>query len=454
VRLLELVVRDTLFGIDVGDIEEVRIEGCDISSRPTDVTMRGDAIRVWSSDDVDVIDNYWHDARDAVAWYSDRVLFEHNRGVRSRYSVHSMYSKNLIVRNNFFEDNSVGVFLMYGRGATVVNNEIRESTGAAGIGLGLKETSGIYAEGKYQNPYIWQILSGAIPFLLVLGLLYFLFVRQMRIAGRGAMNFGKSRARMLTRERNKVTFTDVAMTTSGSLVTETDAARWRSLGLTRLTLSLDSLRDERVRSITRARTDLASTIRAIEAAKAAGLGPVKVNAVVVRGRNDDEIADFADFARDHDVDVRLIEWMPLDSGHTWSRGAMVTAAEMLEAITARHRLEPADGDRPDSTSMNYRFADGGPGRIGLIASVTRPFCGACSRLRITADGKVRPCLFSTREWDLRPVLRDEEHAGDEAAADGAIRRFLIDAVWTKQAGHGIGAEDFEQPARGMSAIGG
>jgi len=248
--------------------------------------------------------------------------------------------------------------------------------------------------------------------------------------------------------------TDVAMTTNGSLMTETDAARWRSLGLTRLTLSLDSLRDERVRSITRARTDLASTIRAIEAAKAAGLGPVKVNAVVVRGRNDDEIADFADFARDHDVDVRLIEWMPLDSGHTWSRGAMVTAAEMLEAITARHRLEPADGDRPDSTSMNYRFADGGPGRIGLIASVTRPFCGACSRLRITADGKVRPCLFSTREWDLRPVLRDEEHAGDEAAADGAIRRFLIDAVWTKQAGHGIGAEDFEQPARGMSAIGG
>lgn len=240
---------------------------------------------------------------------------------------------------------------------------------------------------------------------------------------------------------------DLAMTTNGSRMDESAARAWREAGLRRITLSLDSLRDDRMRRITRADTSLDETIGAIRAAHAAQLVPVKVNAVVMRGVNDDEIADFADFARDHDVDMRLIEFMPLDSSRAWTRSDVVGADEMLERIQARHALVRDPGDAADSTSMNFTFADGAPGRIGLIAPVTRPFCGACSRLRITADGKVRPCLFSHVEWDLRAPLRD-------GADDAAIARFLVDSMWTKQAGHGIGDASFAQPARTMSAIGG
>ncbi len=199
--------------------------------------------------------------------------------------------------------------------------------------------------------------------------------------------------------------------------------------------------------ITRSSCVPQTVIDAIRLAKAAGFDPVKVNAVLMRGFNDDEIADFADFAREHGVDVRLIEFMPLDSSRAWSLESVVTADEMLAAIRGRHDLEPVDREDPSSTSLNFRFADGGPGRIGIIASVTRPFCGACSRLRVTADGKVRPCLFSHEEWDLRPLLRG-------GATDTEIARFIADAVWTKQAGHGIGSTGFVQPQRTMSAIGG
>ena len=167
----------------------------------------------------------------------------------------------------------------------------------------------------------------------------------------------------------------------------------------------------------------------------------------MRDVNDDEFADFADFAREHDVDMRLIEFMPLDSEHAWSRDRVVGAQDILAAIQQRHELIREGGDDPSSTSMNFRFADGAPGRIGIIAPVTQPFCGACSRLRITADGKVRPCLFSHDEWDLRALLRSD-------ADDDAIIRFLIDATWTKQPGHGINASDFVQPQRTMSSIGG
>ncbi len=188
-------------------------------------------------------------------------------------------------------------------------------------------------------------------------------------------------------------------------------------------------------------------IDAVGAAQRAGLDPIKVNAVIMRGVNDDEVADFAEFARRFAVDMRLIEFMPLDSSRNWSREQVVSADEMLERIGARHELVPLDRDDPASTSLNFAFADGVPGRIGIIAPVTRPFCGACSRLRVTADGKVRPCLFSHEEWDLKPLLR----AG---APDETISRFLVDAMWTKQAGHGIGTAAFVQPARTMSAIGG
>ncbi|MCA9296944.1 MAG: radical SAM protein, partial [Phycisphaerales bacterium] len=245
----------------------------------------------------------------------------------------------------------------------------------------------------------------------------------------------------------RLPFEDIAMTTNGSRLHAMPVEAWRRAGLHRITLSLDSLIDDRVRAITRTNSTPASIERAIERGHAAGFAPIKVNAVVVRGVNDDEIADFADFARLHDVDLRFIEFMPLDSEHAWDRARVVTADEMLAAITARHELVRDADDDPHSTSMNFRFADGAPGRIGIIASVSKPFCGACSRLRITADGKIRPCLFSHDEWDLRAVLRD-------GADDAELAEFLIDAVWTKQAGHGINSADFQQPARTMSSIGG
>ena len=253
----------------------------------------------------------------------------------------------------------------------------------------------------------------------------------------------------LIAELGRMKVPDLAITTNGSLLESMPLDQWRRNGLHRITLSLDSLRAERVQAITRTSSTAESVIRAIKLAHAAGFKPIKVNAVVMRGVNDDEIADFADFALEHEIDMRLIEFMPLDSSRAWNRDDVVSSDQMLERIGARHQLVRDSADELSSTSMNYRFAnaDGSRARIGIIAPVTRPFCGACSRLRITADGKVRPCLFSLEEWDLKPLLR----AG---ASDQEIRSYMVDAAWAKQAGHGIGSTQFVQPARTMSAIGG
>lgn len=240
---------------------------------------------------------------------------------------------------------------------------------------------------------------------------------------------------------------DLSMTTNGTRGDVETAQRWGRLGLRRLTLSLDTLREDRFRAITRSGLTPGHVIGAIGSAMRAGLTPVKVNAVIVRGLNDDEVADLAGLAREMGFEMRFIEFMPLDSGHRWGFERVVTAAEIKGLVEGRFRLEPLGREEASSTSLTYAFADGSPGRVGLIAPVTRAFCGACSRLRITADGKVRPCLFSREEWDMRPVLRG---GGDDAA----VARFLVDAVWTKQAGHGIAGEGFVQPARPMSAIGG
>ncbi|MHC4421502.1 MAG: GTP 3',8-cyclase MoaA [Planctomycetota bacterium] len=240
---------------------------------------------------------------------------------------------------------------------------------------------------------------------------------------------------------------DLAMTTNGSLLPQMPLEEWRRRGLRRITFSLDSLRPERVAAVTRSDAAPGAVIEGIRHAREAGFAPIKVNAVIMRGFNDDEIADFADFARAHGVEVRLIEFMPLDSSRAWCRASVVSADEMLRAIGQRHDLVPLDRGRPDSTSLGFSFADGSPGRIGIVAPVTRAFCGACSRLRVTADGKVRPCLFSDEEWDLRPVLRT-------GGTDADVARFIADSMWTKQAGHGIGSDGFAPPRRTMSAIGG
>ena len=240
---------------------------------------------------------------------------------------------------------------------------------------------------------------------------------------------------------------DLAMTTNGSLLDPDRLRQWRADGLRRLTFSLDTLREDRMAEITRSRTTVRQVLDAIEQARDAGFPRPKVNAVVIRGINDDEVADFAELARQRDLDMRFIEFMPLDSNRAWHRGHVVDADEMLGAIRDRFDLlaDPTSG--PHSTSMNWTFADGAPGRIGMIAPVSRPFCGACNRLRITAEGRIRPCLFSHEEWDIRSLLRD-------GSDDESIAAEIVDMVWTKQAGHGIDRADFVQPERTMSAIGG
>jgi len=238
---------------------------------------------------------------------------------------------------------------------------------------------------------------------------------------------------------------DLAMTTNGSQLTPAIAKRWKTIGLNRITVSLDTLRSDRKDAITRAHTPLDTVIRAIDIARDAGLKPVKVNAVMMRGVNDDEVSDFAEFARVHGIDMRLIEFMALDGGRAWSMDKVVSATEMLENIRRTHDIIREE-DPPSSTSINYRFKEG-EGRIGIIASVTRSFCGACDRLRIMADGTVRPCLFSDDEWCLRSLLRD-------GASNDDLRTFITNAAWAKSAGHGMGRSDFVHPEKTMSTIGG
>ncbi|MCB9838004.1 MAG: GTP 3',8-cyclase MoaA [Phycisphaeraceae bacterium] len=240
---------------------------------------------------------------------------------------------------------------------------------------------------------------------------------------------------------------DLSMTTNGAVATRDELAAYRRAGIDRLTVSIDSLREDRFARITRSVSGVARVIRTVEDAIEVGLTPVKVNAVVIRGFNDDEVVDFAQLSRRFGVDVRLIEYMPLDSGRRWSLDRVVTADEMLSAIAEHFPLIPTVRERRSSPASSYTFADGAPGQIGMIASVSKPFCGACSRLRVTADGKVMPCLFSRDEWDIRPLLR----AG---AADDAIAIALAEATLSKQAGGRITHTDYSAVSRPMSAIGG
>jgi cyclic pyranopterin phosphate synthase len=240
---------------------------------------------------------------------------------------------------------------------------------------------------------------------------------------------------------------DLAMTTNGALMDRDSLLAWREAGLTRITLSLDSLREDRFTRMTRSRSTPGAVVRGARDALGLGFAPIKLNAVIVRGVNDDEIVALAALARELGVEMRFIEFMPLDSAHAWDPSKLVPADEVVKRISAVFPLEPVGRAHESSTSLEYRFADGKDGLIGMIAPVTHPFCGRCSRLRITADGKVRPCLFSLDEYPLAPLLR----AG---ADDDRIARFLADATWAKQAGHGITAPGFRQPDRPMSAIGG
>jgi GTP 3',8-cyclase len=222
-------------------------------------------------------------------------------------------------------------------------------------------------------------------------------------------------------------------------------------GLDRVNVSLDTLRPDRFEALARRRR-LDEVLGGLAAADAAGLRPVKLNAVLMRGVNDDEAADLLTFALSHGYELRFIEQMPLDAQHAWRREEMVPGEEILAQLQAVYTLLPDPTERgaaPAETWLvdGYEAAGGGPAKVGVIASVTQPFCGACDRTRLTADGQVRNCLFSEEETDLRSLLRGG--ASDEKIADA-----WRGAMWGKKAGHGIDNPTFLQPSRPMSAIGG
>ncbi|MBI4465868.1 MAG: GTP 3',8-cyclase MoaA [Acidobacteria bacterium] len=242
-------------------------------------------------------------------------------------------------------------------------------------------------------------------------------------------------------------YDDIAITTNGYTLAE-KAPTLKAAGLNRVNVSLDSLRPERFDRITRTRGALKRVLAGIEAAQAGGLDPVKVNAVIVRGFNDDEISDFARFARHRGLVMRFIEFMPLDADHIWDRTRVVPAAEMRRGLEAAGLpLEELPRHYASETALRYRFADGGPGEIGLVAPVSEPFCGKCSRIRLTADGKIRTCLFSQFDHDLRGLLRA---GAPESEVTAEVERI----VEMKEDGHHINDPDFVPPNRTMVFIGG
>ena len=236
---------------------------------------------------------------------------------------------------------------------------------------------------------------------------------------------------------------DLAMTTNGATL-RLIADELKSAGLSRINISLDTLQQEKFLKITR-RDHLANVLDGIDAAVQAGFAPVKVNAVIQRGVNDDEIVALASFGREKQIEVRFIEFMPLDAQGQWQRNDVVGQDEIVATINSVYPLEQV-ASRGAAPADRWRYLDGG-GTVGVIPSVTKPFCGDCDRVRLTAEGQFRTCLFSTTEFDLREMLR-----GD--ASDDALAAEIKRAVGTKWAGHAIGNVTFVRPKRSMSQIGG
>lgn len=236
---------------------------------------------------------------------------------------------------------------------------------------------------------------------------------------------------------------DIALTTNASTLRNI-AYELKAAGLSRINVSLDSLHRERFEQMTR-RDELENVLEGIKVAQDAGFSPVKLNAVIERGMNDDEIVSLATFGRDTGVEVRFIEFMPLDASEEWGMKKVVSQDEIVAAISAVYPLEQMSA-RGAAPADRWRYLDG-RGVVGVIPSVTKPFCADCDRVRITADGQFRTCLFSTTEFDVRAVLRN-------GGTDDDIARLIRTAVATKWAGHQIGHVNFIRPNRSMSQIGG
>ncbi|MCC6234803.1 MAG: GTP 3',8-cyclase MoaA [Verrucomicrobiales bacterium] len=237
---------------------------------------------------------------------------------------------------------------------------------------------------------------------------------------------------------------DLALTSNGFLFPRLGRPL-REAGLQRISFSLDSLDREQFRKMT-GRDGLPSVLTSLDLAAQLGFAPLKVNAVVIRGLNDQEIPRLAEFARERRLSLRFIEFMPLDSGRAWLRELVVPGREILERLREHHTLTPVTPTNPSETARRWTFPDG-RGEIGIIAPVSEPFCGHCNRIRLTADGQIRTCLFSLHEHDLRARLRGGE-------SDEDILRWIREITLGKEERHHIGEAEFEQPQRSMSCIGG
>jgi len=272
-------------------------------------------------------------------------------------------------------------------------------------------------------------------------------IEKVRITGgepllrRRVVGFVEELASLRTLDGNPL---DLAITTNGHLLAEL-ARPLKDAGLRRITVSMDAVEPERFARITRVSNGFERVLAGIRAAQKAGLDPVKVNCVLLRGFNDDQIVEFGKFARDEGVVVRFIEFMPLEEDRVWSPGIVVTLAEVVERMRAFRPLVEIPHARSE-TARRYTFDDG-MGEIGIIAPVSQPFCGHCSRVRVTSDGKIRTCLFSLFDHDLHAVLR---RGGSDEDMAGYVRQVIAQ----KEARHHIGEAGFEKPSRSMVHIGG
>ena len=276
----------------------------------------------------------------------------------------------------------------------------------------------------------------------ILGIFVRLGVRSIKVTG-GEPTVRAELATLVRMFREVGPELDISITTNGMLLDRL-AGPLAEAGVDRATVSCDSLMRHRFAEMTR-RDALEKVLSGLRAAETAGLTPIKINTVVIGGTNDDEVVDFARWSRETGYEVRFIEYMPLDAEHAWERAKVVPSARILDTIAATFPLTPIGHANEPATS--YAFADGAPGRVGVIASVTEPFCDTCNRLRLTAEGQVRACLFSLEETDLRAPMRG-------GASDDELEALIRMTVWRKWSGHRINHADFVQPERSMSMIGG
>jgi len=296
-------------------------------------------------------------------------------------------------------------------------------------------------------------LYGDLPFedyLRMTRVLVGMGISKIRLTGgepllrNGVVDFVRELASLRPRVASENSKLDIALTTNGHLLADL-AQPLKNAGLTRVTVSMDAVDPDRFARITRVGNGFDHVLAGIRAARSAGLGPVKVNCVLLRGFNEDQIIPFGLFAREEDVVVRFIEFMPLEEDRVWSRSIVVTLEEILARMAEfRPLVESPRG--PSETARRYRFDDG-IGEIGIIAPVSHPFCGHCSRIRITSDGKIRTCLFSAWDHDLHAQMR-------RGASDEQLAEFIRGVVLKKEERHHIGEPDFVPASRTMVHIGG